>query len=619
MKHIKKVVINYIYKPQSTSSALMISGPWGCGKTFYFQKELKKSIEEHKKHVNKMEVVYISLNGLSSLSEITDQLVGHKLNGLEKIKNTKIGKLSIGLVKSATSIGLRAFVGAKGTDFDNVKLHELLNFSNSVLCFDDLERVSHKLGIDEVLGFINRNFIEIDKPNKVIIIGDEKQIDKEKSKKYHLIKEKVIGRTLYFKPDIEVFIDLKIKNEKNNFREFLIRNKEFLKERIEQAHMINLRTILFMFDSLKTVYKEIKIEKEHHVEKVIISAVLSYSFEYKRGNINDIESTSALVDSMVKQNISYNKVWQNRVSKIVDLPLDTLNHQLKKADYDLLFYELYRHNNIYYRFLRTLYEFVVKGYLDAPLLQEEINALMSKGNPSHINALNLLGRWENLSDQRFLEAYQTVKGFIKNGKYYYTDYLRIVTLLTTFYNNKMITDFSEESLENFFIENLEGVEMQQHKNINDEEYAEHLQDDYGASIEGFSKLITALAQRRKLLFEKHAIVKSKEIFALLSKREIEKINEKDLIECIIWYPDKKEIYDSIISYMSDGDSYARLVKSFDEIRKIATDYHYKKMGIKKLISFLQKTTNNISSKCKPITNYRLNSFALYLKNLIQEQ
>lgn len=48
----------------------------------------------------------------------------------------------------------------------------IFNYSDTVLCFDDLERVN--MSIDEVLGYIN-NFVEHD-GIKVIIIGNEDEI-----------------------------------------------------------------------------------------------------------------------------------------------------------------------------------------------------------------------------------------------------------------------------------------------------------------------------------------------------------------------------------------------------------------------------------------------------------
>ncbi|HDR8221470.1 TPA: hypothetical protein QC102_006086, partial [Bacillus cereus] len=109
-----------------------------------------------------------------------------------------------------------------------------------VLCFDDLERC--KIEITEILGYIN-NFVEHD-DFKTIIIGNEKEIkdinieqnkelkmltainsleaqqelNKEnilkqlsslftEQKSYDVIKEKIIGKTLFYVPDISAVID----------------------------------------------------------------------------------------------------------------------------------------------------------------------------------------------------------------------------------------------------------------------------------------------------------------------------------------------------------------------------------------------------------------------------
>lgn len=83
---------------------------------------------------------------------------------------------------------------------------------NIVFVFDDLERCS--CPIEEIFGYLN-TFIEQNK-NKIILIANEKEIgsqsyEKNNGKKkeddlvnhYLLIKEKLVGITLHFHPNMK--------------------------------------------------------------------------------------------------------------------------------------------------------------------------------------------------------------------------------------------------------------------------------------------------------------------------------------------------------------------------------------------------------------------------------
>ncbi len=58
-------ILNYI-KNDITGRAIMLSGEWGSGKSYYIKNTLKPFIEEHCKH----KCVIVSLYGISNLSEI---------------------------------------------------------------------------------------------------------------------------------------------------------------------------------------------------------------------------------------------------------------------------------------------------------------------------------------------------------------------------------------------------------------------------------------------------------------------------------------------------------------------------------------------------------------------
>ena len=69
--------------------------------------------------------------------------------------------------------------------------------SNFILILDDLERLSKTIDLAEFFGFIHDVFSY--KGSKVIFIANEKEIHNEY---YNTIKEKYIGHTFRFFPDL---------------------------------------------------------------------------------------------------------------------------------------------------------------------------------------------------------------------------------------------------------------------------------------------------------------------------------------------------------------------------------------------------------------------------------
>lgn len=229
--------------------ALMIDGEWGTGKTYFIKNVLIPHLEKEK-----LKVCYISLNGKRDTSLISDEIsisaIKDKLNINEKFLATSQLGVSFlcSFIENKTSIPIK-----------KIKLKHFQEFfpSFNVIVFDDLERCNCDIG--EILGYINEyvehseisviivaNESEIGKiqsesnrelqlllaaNNNIDIKLDEKQrndpysgnsekmyqassmtpelLEKRRlalfntSEKYKRIKEKVIGQTIKYIPDLE--------------------------------------------------------------------------------------------------------------------------------------------------------------------------------------------------------------------------------------------------------------------------------------------------------------------------------------------------------------------------------------------------------------------------------
>lgn len=206
-------VINYL--KMSTSGALMISGAWGSGKTYF----IDHTLVDHLK--GDYCPVKISLFGLEKVDNL-ERLITEKFLAdyseeklLEPVPTDKekydtilkwIGKKKIHKIgKAADSI--TEFVPYFKQWVDTGRLMDAyytmstrrLPKDNLVIILDDLERAVESIEPHLLLGAVN-NLVET-KKYKVIVVANDSYFNKS-AENYLDFKEKVIERTLLFPPDI---------------------------------------------------------------------------------------------------------------------------------------------------------------------------------------------------------------------------------------------------------------------------------------------------------------------------------------------------------------------------------------------------------------------------------
>lgn len=181
-----------------TNTALLLNGSWGSGKTFYIKNSLIPYLRSNSK-----KAVYISMYGIQNTEALSKAIFTESY--FQKL-NTKGGTIGIGIAKTVLK-GITSYfnIDIDGGAKEIKKLSKFLNLKGKLLIIDDLERHDSSFNIVEILGFIN-NLCEIDGV-KILLVCDENSLlkfglDESDSKKYKSIKEKTIGDTIYFFPDI---------------------------------------------------------------------------------------------------------------------------------------------------------------------------------------------------------------------------------------------------------------------------------------------------------------------------------------------------------------------------------------------------------------------------------
>ena len=262
---IQGEILEYINRNETTG-ALLLTGKWGCGKS-YLVKKIAKDQEKDKKAA----MAIVSLFGLDSVAAINksvkDKYLGFQLGSLDKVNNrfthTITKFIKDGLEVASKAANGNAALSAASHGLSSVMNYDVLGFveirnaigkddkaRKFVIVFDDLERSN--LGKRELLGAINE-YVE-NKQIKVIIIADETKLEGEEYKEY---KEKLIARTIRMSTDYEKLIDEIIDHYNETikgYKSFLKDNSVILKQVFVESQADNLRILKAAIADFERIY-----------------------------------------------------------------------------------------------------------------------------------------------------------------------------------------------------------------------------------------------------------------------------------------------------------------------------------------------------------------------------
>lgn len=231
-------------KPQF---AVMISGKWGCGKTYYIEKRIEEWAKKKERTDSESVVlkpIYVSVNGLNSVSTVVRK-IKTALHPILYSKGAKVAKkIAFGVMCIAVKSNIDIDGDGTGEELGNLLdaegiLEIFMSDSaavkgNKVLVLDDIER--SKIPLDELFGFVN-GIVEHSN-SKVILVCDENKLIEVAKKEnlaveYKDFKEKLVGQTFLLEADYaditREFIDasgnILLRNNRNLITELFIASK----------------------------------------------------------------------------------------------------------------------------------------------------------------------------------------------------------------------------------------------------------------------------------------------------------------------------------------------------------------------------------------------------------
>ena len=279
-KRLEKYLIGedgYLTKEISNGKVIMLSGKWGSGKTFFWKNIIEKELIQNQTEKQKA-YVYSSLYGNRTLDKIEDNIyaqaylcsVGGKnavLSGYEKVKD--FGK-RFGSFCSLLDVS-KLVDGIDDIQQKNIKRSALSYLENGgIVCFDDFERKSKDIDLNDLFGFISHLAIELD-CKVVIILNDDVFVGEEKNV-FSRVQEKSVSKFLKYEPSIKELFETIFSNEKYRV---LDEHKEIILKTIEETEELNARIYIQVLDNLVEW-----IEKEQEINDDVLRCLILVNINF---------------------------------------------------------------------------------------------------------------------------------------------------------------------------------------------------------------------------------------------------------------------------------------------------------------------------------------------------
>ncbi len=273
-------IVNFL--EMKNTGALLIVGSWGSGKTYYLDNVVFKRLKKSDKHYK---CIRVSLFGVKDTADIpyrvfqayTDLEVSEKTGGA--VKFDKVRDWSKRLYNVFPK--LKEYVDLSPLFTKGNAAYSFVP-NDAVICFDDIERATEILDINEILGAVNE-LVE-NRHHKVILVANKEYIDRKLQSKpqtseaedgntdqqssksdaeRELFYEKVVEKSIAYEPDIIAIYKKLVDGYKDKaFSDFMLQpdqqvivNPERVKSKKYRKQLQNIRTLKFAVEHFYQIWK----------------------------------------------------------------------------------------------------------------------------------------------------------------------------------------------------------------------------------------------------------------------------------------------------------------------------------------------------------------------------
>lgn len=268
---IKKYLIDgensYLNQDNRNGEILMLSGVWGSGKTHFWKNEIEEELIEKLKKKEKS-YIFLSLYGKDSIEELQNEIYQFSYNFFTEDTNNIISSACSVFTKVTSFMPKVSIFGLEVELAESAEKVEAENnqqkikkgisslMDGGVICFDDFERKSSKIDVNDLFGFIT-NLTEVFK-TKTIIITNQEFFKENDSEVFSRIKEKSVNKFLLFNPSVDELFETIYKEKYSALDDY----KEEILKAIKITEEKNARIYIQVLDNCLEYNRQSITERE---------------------------------------------------------------------------------------------------------------------------------------------------------------------------------------------------------------------------------------------------------------------------------------------------------------------------------------------------------------------
>ena len=376
MKHqeqVEKILLHHL--EDKNGKIILLSGPWGCGKTFLWRTKISPPLEAEKP-------ITLSLFGIESLSALKVALMNASLFRRASLLGDKEYKAAAKnfskLLGAGVRKGIDLFIGSEflATHLDPVQLIE----ENLVICLDDLERTSSSLSLKEIFGFAT--LLAETKSARILLITNDSALadaGEETAIVLRQYKERVVHHQITLEADIETTYSLFISQwgPSTPIHSLLQRERAGITSAFSQSEWSNLRTLSRVISSVAELARVLGPENVKTEHALLVTAL---RIESDRGSLQ------------VREFYNFNAFSTFGFARKKESPLNASRLEFIQRNYG-------KANLSKYSFSPSIYFFITNGYfLDNEARAELLPPSQQLSEAEQILSDLKAGRWFFLGD-----------------------------------------------------------------------------------------------------------------------------------------------------------------------------------------------------------------------------
>jgi len=377
LKKTKKQLIQLL--GQADNCVIALSGKWGTGKTHLWNEVRAGSGDDKVKNA-----LYVSLFGLSSIDQVKRKLIETAIPGVESH-----GGMFDGL-KNLFKVGVKAasehYKALAALNNLNVLLMAPVVLRNKLIVIDDIERKHEKLGIDEVLGFIDE-YSKQHGTRFVLVLNDDQLSTKDDQKKlWATFREKVIDQEIKLSTSVDEAFSIAIGLRPSKYA-------EAIKRASITCSMTNIRVVVKVIKVANQILADRDLEEA--IQARVVPSIVLFSAIHYRGMDDGPDFKFAL-------NVG-NPDWASLAKDKNEAPTP---QEKREEGWRMLMQELGIHGCD--EFEKQLVDFLESGLFEAASIEAVIDRYVaeSEAMKARETAHNFLKRvcWDHRVDEAHLVA-----------------------------------------------------------------------------------------------------------------------------------------------------------------------------------------------------------------------